>query len=60
MNKDELEQLENKYAYKMTKSLNPYPETGHFNCDNILEELLEELGMVRTLQMYRNQDKWYS
>ena len=60
MNKDELELLENKYAYKMARSLDPYPETGHFDCDNVLEELLEELGMVRTLHMYKNQSKWYS
>ena len=56
----DIEKLEDKYARKMALVLNSDWEQGHSDCDEILEELLEELGMIRTKQLYINQGKWYS
>ena len=58
MNKDELERLENKYAHKMIKAMSPYIRDNHDECDEVLKELLKELSMTRTLELYETQCKW--
>ena len=36
------------------------PEEGHENADNILCELLSELGYDDVVNLYMQVDKWYS
>lgn len=49
------------YKNKMVKAINNFdPETGHINCDNVLCELLRELGFGEIVDIWEKQDKLYS
>ncbi len=37
-----------------------YPENGHMEADDLLCEVLEELGYQEGISIFRKQDKWYS
>lgn len=53
--------LKEKYKQKMQNALDDFDEElGHINCDEVLEELLEEIGFNEVLELYQSQKKWYS
>lgn len=54
------EEIKEKYKQKMANALDDDEETGHINCDAVLEELLEEIGFDEVLELYRSQGKWYA
>lgn len=54
-------ELDDKYAEKMQKAIDIKDcEITHDAMDEYLEELLLELGMFRTLKLYRDTEKFYS
>lgn len=53
-------ELKEKYKQKMQNALSNDEEVGHSNCDEVLEELLEEIGFDEVLKLYRSQRKWYA
>jgi hypothetical protein len=52
--------LNEKYLKEMKQYINYDTEIGHSKADSLLCELLEELGYVELVEIYRNVDKWYS
>lgn len=55
------EELLDEYKEKMTQAIdNCDEEGGHVACDEILCELLCELGFDEIVEIYETQDKWYS
>ena len=58
--KEALADLKEKYREKMQNALSGDEEIGHKNCDDVLEELLEEIGFNDVLELYRSQGKWYA
>ena len=58
--KEVVQEIKEKYKQKMANALDDDEETGHLNCDAVLEELLEEIGFDEVLELYRSQGKWYA
>jgi hypothetical protein len=56
-----LQELLDEYKEKMRQAIdNTNEESGHIACDEILCELLCELGFDEIVEIYETQDKWYS
>lgn len=51
--------LKEKYKQKMANALSEDYEEGHWCCDKVLEELLQEIGFEEILELYQSQPKWY-
>lgn len=61
INKKYFEDLKEKYVIKMQEAINNNDEeTGHMNCDDILCDLLNELGFNEIIDIYNMQDKWFA
>lgn len=56
-----MNKIDEKYFYK-TKALEDINdiEEAHFKADELLLEMLEELGIVETCEAFRNLEKWYA
>lgn len=52
--------LKEKYKQKMANALSKDYEEGHWCCDKVLEELLQEIGFEEILELYQSQPKWYA
>lgn len=49
------------YIKKMENAIdNDCIDLGHLQCDNVLCDLLEELGYGKIVEIYDNQGKWYA
>lgn len=59
-NGSEQELLE-KYKKAMTEAIDQGDvEVGHGNCDDVLCELVRELGFEDVVEIYNTQNKWYA
>ena len=48
------------YKQKMADCIRRDPEEGHELCDDVLCDLLIELGFDEIVEIYDKQDKWYA
>lgn len=53
-------ELNEKYLKRMIECNNYEAEYGHIDADNILCELLTELGYKDIVEVFEKLDKWYS
>ena len=48
------------YKQKMADAISKDIEEGHEHCDDVLCDLLCELGFDEIVEIYDQQDKWYA
>lgn len=52
--------IRDKYIALIQSAVSEDPEIGHAKCDDVLCDLLQDLGFAQIVEIYRRQIKWYS